>query len=67
MRKERSLYTFEFKLKVLKDLYNGQLAVFDVKNEFGIHKSFLTKCEKEEKHIISYVTERTKNKLLKKG
>ena len=49
VKKERSLYTFEFRLKVLKGLKNGQLAACDVTDKYGIHKSFLTKWKKEEK------------------
>ena len=39
VNKERSSYAFEFKLKVLKDLNNGQLAACDVADKHGIHKS----------------------------
>ena len=66
MKKERSSYTFEFKLKVLKDLNNGQFAACDVADKHGIHKSLLTKWKKEEKCIITYVAEGTKKRLLRK-
>ena len=36
-------------------------------NNHGIQKSSLKKYEKEEKHIIGYVAEGTKKRLLKKG
>ena len=66
VKEERSSYTFEFKLKVLKDLNHGQLAACDVEDKHGIHKSLLTKWKKEEKRIINYVAEGTKKRLLKK-
>lgn len=66
MKKGRlSSYTRKFKVKVLKDLNNGQLAVCDVADKLRIQKSLLAKQTKEEKRIISYVAGGTKKRLLK--
>ena len=49
MKKERlSSYTCKFKVKVLKDLNNGQLAVCDIADKLRIQKSLLAKQIKEE-------------------
>ena len=65
VKKERlSSYTCKFKVKVLKDLNNGQLAVCDIADKLRIQKSLLAKQTKEEKRIISYVAGGTKKRLL---
>ena len=49
VKKERlSSYTCKFKVKVLKDLNNGQLAVCDIADKLRIQKSLLAKQIKEE-------------------
>ena len=58
----------EFKLKVLKDLNNRQLAIHDVADKNGIHEFLLTKWKEEEKciyHMLCCWT--NKKKTSKKG
>ena len=66
MKKERSSYTFEFKLKVLKDLNKGQLAACDVADKHGIHKSLLTKWKKRRKVYHNLCCWRNKKETSKK-
>ena len=57
VKKERSSYDFEFKLKVIKDLKDGKLAAYDVAVKHGVHKCLVTKWKQDEKRIITYVAE----------
>ena len=66
LKKERSSYTFEFKLKVLKDLNNGQLAACDVADKHGIHQSLLTKWKKRRKVYHNLCCWRNKKETSKK-
>ena len=66
VKKERSSYDFEFKLKVINDLKDGKLAACYITAKHGVHKSLATKWKQMER-IITYVAEGRKKKLLKKG
>ena len=67
LKKERSSYDSEFKLKVINEVKGSTLALCDVAQKHGIHKSLVTKWKQDEKRIISHVAEGKVKKLMKKG